>query len=192
MTYSPRIERAIKTAAWLHRDQIRKGSVAYPYITHLVSLALMLRDYTDDEDIIIGALLHDTLEDTAYTEKQLEIDFGARVAEMVKGVSEWTGAVADRPQLLERRVRYLDALRTAPYESILISAADKIHNLRSMIADYTGREGDFARDFGGVEERIVFYEQLATLISERLQEHPLVPIFSGTLREFAVFARRSV
>lgn len=192
MTYSPRVEHAIKTAAWLHRDQVRKGRVAYPYITHLMSLALMLRDYTDDEDIIIGALLHDSLEDTSYTEEQLGEDFGAHVATMVKGVSEWTGNAQDRPPLPERRARYIEALRNAPYESILISAADKIHNLRSMIAEYAGREEDFARDFGNVEDRIAFYDSIAALIRDRLQNHPLVSIFDDVLTEFAVFARRGI
>jgi len=124
MIYTPRVERAIKLAAWLHRDLVRKGRISYPYITHLVSIALMLRDYTDDEDVIIAALLHDTLEDTSFTEAELEAEFGTHVLAIVRGVSEWTGDPKERPVFEERRHRYLEQLMGAPRESLLVSLAE--------------------------------------------------------------------
>ena len=67
MAYSYRIEQAIKAASVLHREQVRKGSVPFPYITHLFAVAMIASDYTDDEDVIVAALLHDTIEDTDYS-----------------------------------------------------------------------------------------------------------------------------
>lgn len=184
MIYTPRVERAIKLAAWLHRDQVRKGRIAYPYITHLMSIALMLRDYADDEDIIIAALLHDALEDTSFTEAELETEFGAHVLEIVRGVSEWTGDPAGRPTFEERRRRYLEQLRDAPRESLLVSLADKIHNLRSMVEEYDGRPQEFLHDFGNTETRLHFYEKIGTILHTRLVNHPLIAQFDDALTEF--------
>lgn len=187
-TYSPRVERAIKLAAWLHRDQVRKGRISYPYITHLMSLAMMLRDYTDDEDVIIAALLHDALEDTPFTEGELETEFGARIADIVRGVSEWTGDPAARPPFEERRRRYIAQLHAAPHESLLVSLADKIHNLRSMVEEYDGRPDEFLRDFGTIETRVHFYEEISALLHERLQDHPLLASLDDALTEFKTLA----
>ncbi|OGG62196.1 hypothetical protein A3C87_01230 [Candidatus Kaiserbacteria bacterium RIFCSPHIGHO2_02_FULL_49_34] len=184
MTYSPRVERAIKLAAWLHRDQVRKGRISYPYITHLMSLALMLRDYTDDEDVIIAALLHDALEDTVFTEAELQEEFGDHVLAIVLGVSEWTGDYAQRPSLEVRRARYVAQLKKAPLESLLVSLADKIHNLRSMVEEYDGRPEDFARDFGKADTRLHFYQEIGTILRERLETHPLLSSFDDALSEF--------
>src|SRR3989344_3012922 len=88
MSYSYAIEQAIRAASVLHKDQVRKGQVPYPYITHLTAVAMIVSDYTDDEDTIVASLLHDTLEDTDYTEKELEDDFGGSVKEIVCAISQ--------------------------------------------------------------------------------------------------------
>ena len=62
MKYSDRINQALIVAAKAHSGQTRKGT-NIPYITHPVAVALLASDYTDDEDVIIGALFHDILED---------------------------------------------------------------------------------------------------------------------------------
>ncbi|MCA9357566.1 bifunctional (p)ppGpp synthetase/guanosine-3',5'-bis(diphosphate) 3'-pyrophosphohydrolase, partial [Candidatus Kaiserbacteria bacterium] len=86
--YTYKIEQATKAAALLHQDQLRKGEVALPYITHLVGVTMILRDYTDDEDTLVAALLHDTIEDTDYTLEELKADFGEKAALYVDTVSE--------------------------------------------------------------------------------------------------------
>ena len=86
--YSYRIEQALRAATILHKDQVRKGSVPIPYVSHLFAVAMIASDYTDDEDVIIACLLHDTLEDTDYTAQDLEEDFGGAIRELVEAVSE--------------------------------------------------------------------------------------------------------
>ena len=86
--YSYRIELAIRAASILHKDQIRKGSIPIPYISHLVAVAFILMDYTKEEDVIIADLLHDTLEDTDYTAEELQDDFGGKVREYVEALTE--------------------------------------------------------------------------------------------------------
>ena len=189
MTYTPRVERAIKLAAWLHRDQVRKGRVSYPYITHLMSVACMLRDYTDDEDTIIAAILHDVLEDTPLTEAELREEFGEQVAIIVRGVSEWVDDPKKRPAFAERRKRYVAQLTQAPHESLLISLADKIHNLRSMVEEYDGRIDDFLRDFGNPAPRIAFYEEVQSILQERLIDHPLLAELADALNELKALTK---
>ena len=86
--YTYRIEQAIKAASLLHQDHVRKGDVPIPFVTHLVAITFILRDYTTDEDTLIAALLHDTLEDTDYTAEELKEDFGETVAKYVLTVTE--------------------------------------------------------------------------------------------------------
>ncbi|MCB9810512.1 bifunctional (p)ppGpp synthetase/guanosine-3',5'-bis(diphosphate) 3'-pyrophosphohydrolase, partial [Candidatus Nomurabacteria bacterium] len=58
--YTYKIEQAIKAASLLHQEQLRKGDVPLPYATHLMSVMMIVRDYTNDEDTLVAALLHDT------------------------------------------------------------------------------------------------------------------------------------
>ena len=58
--YSFKVEQAIKAASVLHQGQKRKGKTPYPYVSHLMAVAMLVADYTDREDTIIAAFLHDT------------------------------------------------------------------------------------------------------------------------------------
>ena len=72
-----------------HAGQKRKGPVATPYVNHPLMVAALLADCgVDDAEILAGAILHDTLEDTSATEADLESRFGARVTAIVKQVTD--------------------------------------------------------------------------------------------------------
>ena len=66
MNLTPRIEYAIRTVALLHDGQTRRAEQNIPYVSHVFSVAVLLSHYSDDEDVFIGGLLHDVLEDTNY------------------------------------------------------------------------------------------------------------------------------
>jgi (p)ppGpp synthase/HD superfamily hydrolase len=162
--YSYRIELALKAATVLHKGQVRKGSVAVPYVSHLFAVAMIAMDYTDNEDILIAALLHDTLEDTDYTPAELEEDFGGNVREIVEAISE-------------PKDHYSKQLRDAPLEALVVSAADKIHNMRSIVEEYFDDHHRFVADFGGsLDERILIYQEISNMLNRRLK--------SGILSEF--------
>ena len=120
----------------------------FPYITHLVATAFTLFDYTKDEDVIIAALLHDTLEDTDYTSAELAEDFGGRVCELVETVTEPKSTPEHRIPWLERKMIYAKQLKKGPKEAVLIATADKIHNFRTMVEDYYDAHDRFIQDFG--------------------------------------------
>ena len=89
MEITPKIQKAINMASQLHIGQTRKGGPDLPFIVHPFSVAWILANYTDNEDIIVAGLLHDVLEDVrGYKFDNLKNDFGEKIAKIVKEVSE--------------------------------------------------------------------------------------------------------
>ena len=82
-----KIEKAVLFATKAHAGAFRKGTNR-PYILHPIEAMSIVMKFTEDEDVIAAAVLHDTLEDTSVTREQLEIEFGSRVATLVASVSE--------------------------------------------------------------------------------------------------------
>ncbi len=130
---SERLLKAIDLATHLHRDQTRHDNVNTPYISHLFGVAMLLSSVIDNksidynEDVIIAGLMHDALEDVPeYTYDDLSRDCGERVADIVRGVTEDKSL-----PYRERKLAYLEHLRTGMIESLLVSVADKLHNARS-------------------------------------------------------------
>ena len=185
--YSYRIELAIRAAAVLHKDQLRMGSMPFPYITHLVATAFTLMDYTEDEDVIIAALLHDTLEDTDYTIDELQEDFGGRVREIVETLTEPRSNKEGKLTFKESKKGYADQIKKGPLEAVLVAAADKIHNLRTMVEDYTDDHERFVQDFGkNFDERLEAYQTIANVINSRLKGNILAE-FNHVFTEFKQF-----
>jgi|SRR3989344_24988 len=187
MTHTNRIEKAIKVAASLHKDQTRKGPEKFPYITHLVSVFAILAQYTDDEDVLIAGLLHDTLEDTDYRPEELERDFGPRVREIVEGVTEPKMKDGEELPWIERKKEYIRGLQRAPKESLLVSAADKIHNFSSVLDEYGERKEIFGNDFKQ-EHRAEYYGRVVEIIINSLGEnHPLAQRLRETFERYHIF-----
>lgn len=189
MFLTPKIEQAIVRATVLHQSQKRKIS-GVPYIVHPYSVAFLLAHYTDDEDVIIAGLLHDTLEDTpAYTEDMLREEFGDRVCTLVQEVTEdYTEAEKENHDLRGhnwrvRKEKYLANLSNDSREALLIATADKIHNMRNALDEYA-LHGDavwekFKRD---PDNFVWFYTEVSRVISDHLT-HPLVDEMNRLLLE---------
>ena len=124
--------RAIRFAAWKHRDQRRKGQRAEPYINHPLELAhvLWFEGGVRDEATLVAALLHDTLEDTQTTVQELQGEFGEEIGSIVMEVS-------DEPTLDWRVRKKLQVTRakTATPRARLVKLADKICNLRDIASN---------------------------------------------------------
>lgn len=185
--YSYRIEQAIRAAAVLHRDQVRKGRAPLPYITHLAAVAWLVHDYTDDEDVIIAAWLHDTLEDTDYTPSELEEDFGRKVRELVETVSEPKKIDGKKVSLRERKQTYVEQLKVGPEGALIISAADKIHNMRSIVEQYHDDHNSFLDDFpASLDENAMRYQDLSNVLNRRLQ-NDIIAEFNHVYTEYKNF-----
>jgi (p)ppGpp synthase/HD superfamily hydrolase len=169
-----KIQKAINLSTKLHQDQTRKGDPSLPYITHPSSVAAKLREYTDDEDVISAGYLHDALEDApGYRYEDLLADMGPEVAAIVKEVSEeeTPGAIHDgRLSWEKRKTGYLRNLEHDGEKALLVCAADKIHNIQSLIEAY-GKRGDalWASFNAPPEKKLWFYEEVLKVVKRRLK-----------------------
>jgi (p)ppGpp synthase/HD superfamily hydrolase len=187
MHYSYAIEQAIRASAILHKDQVRKGKVPYPYVTHLFAAAMLAADYTDDEDIVVATLLHDTLEDTEYTEAELREDFGDAVADIVRVVTEPPRKTPDLPGILAQKKQYVKQIKDAPEAALIVVAADKIHNMRSVVEAYTEDPAGFLADFGvALQDRLRIYQEISNILNRSLK-NAILSEFNSVFTEYKNF-----
>ena len=183
MLLTPKIEKAIKRASELHDGQRRKVEHNLPYISHLFSVASILSEYAEDEDVLIAGLLHDAIEDTPYTLAELEHEFGSIAAKTVEQVTEVSFNQKGKVSWKERKLGYLSKLQTADARALMVSAADKIHNLRSMIEDYKKRGPAIWNDFKpSPKEQLWFFSSVLAILEDRL-ESAIVPAYRKVVEE---------
>jgi (p)ppGpp synthase/HD superfamily hydrolase len=176
-----RFQRAFLFAAKKHAGQTRKASTI-PYIAHLMGVASLVLEFGGDEDMAIAALLHDVVEDCggAPMLKEVRRKFGSRVAKIVDGCTD--SDTDPKPPWRERKETYLRHLKTADAETRLVSAADKLNNVRSILSDYREvGESIWARFNGGREGTLWYYR---ALLQEFLRPKP-----NRLVREFELAER---
>ena len=126
-----RVRSAFEYAERAHTGQRRQQGT--PYVTHVIAAAQICAELSLDEDCIISALLHDTIEDTPITHEDIARTFGSTVADIVEGVTKLT-----RVQFTSREDEQMENLRkmlmamAKDIRVILIKLADRLHNMRTM------------------------------------------------------------
>lgn len=184
----PRLHEALDYAAEAHNGQVRKQTTI-PYLSHLMGVCSLVLEYGGDEDQAIAGLLHDVIEDCGEVHRQTVGErFGPRVGMIVEGctdgVPDESGAKAPWK---DRKQAYLAHLRDAPADVLLVSACDKLHNARAIVADRRV-VGDvvFDRFKAGRDGTVWYYRELAAIFSERLSaSHPLSIELSTTVAQLA-------
>lgn len=132
-----RLAEAFRYALDAHAEQTRKGS-AVPYASHLLQVAGLVLEHGGDATLAVAGVLHDALEDCMHVDREaLRARFGEEVARIVESCTDLLPG--DRPDAKgswELRKRgYLERLREADARTRLVAACDKLHNLRSLVAD---------------------------------------------------------
>lgn len=125
------IEKAYRKADQMHEGQLRKSGEAY--LIHPIEVAKILADLGMDENTIVAGLLHDAVEDTPYTTKDIKRDFGEEVALLVDGVTKLGSLVYETKE--ERQAENLRKMFLAMSKDIrvlIIKLADRLHNLRTI------------------------------------------------------------
>ena len=119
----------------LHQQQLRKSSTV-PYFAHLMSVSALVLEYGGSEDEAIAGLLHDAVEDQGGLEILQEIRdrYGDKVASVVEECSD--SFTNPKPPWLERKITYLEHMKAASPSTRRVSLADKLHNLRDILATY--------------------------------------------------------
>jgi (p)ppGpp synthase/HD superfamily hydrolase len=185
--YSYRIELALRAATILHKDQVRKGSMPIPYVSHLFAVTMIASDYTDNEDVLIACLLHDSLEDTDYTAAEMQDDFGGIVREIVETVSEPQDTQFQKLTWREQKEYYAKSLRKASQEALIVAAADKIHNMRTIVEEYYDDHVRFMADFNGsLEDRVLMYQDISNALNRTLKNDIIVE-FNHVFEEYKNF-----
>lgn len=152
---------ALVYATELHANQKRKGTDE-PYIGHLLGVASLVLQYGGDENEAIAALLHDAAEDQGglVTLRKIRRKFGKKVAVIVEACSD--SFETPKPPWRERKKEHLAKIRHASPSVRLVCAADKLHNARSILADYrTIGERLWQRFSGGKEGTLWYYRDMA-------------------------------
>lgn len=159
---SPRLLQAMETAAYIHRKQLRKGT-RIPYISHLVGVMHICAQCGGGEDVIIAALLHDSLEDVPgeINAASIEQQFGARVLALVQFVTKDDSL----PTWQERAEAYLQHIATAPpqlqQEVYLLVGADKLYNMQSIVLDPASTNPEFWQRFRSTpQQQLWWYHQV--------------------------------
>tara|TARA_B100000953_G_scaffold108760_1_gene89350 strand:+ start:133 stop:759 length:627 start_codon:yes stop_codon:yes gene_type:complete len=140
------IEKAEEFATEAHKGQKRKGGKDVPYITHPLAVADILKSINAPAEIVIGGLLHDVVEDTDITLHEIGQKFGKQVMTIVDYVTEKdttfpVKGIERKKSWKSRKVEYIYRIKDAPYQAVIVAAADKLHNLRDTLEDFE-KHGD--------------------------------------------------
>jgi (p)ppGpp synthase/HD superfamily hydrolase len=171
---SLRFDHALRFAHEIHRHQVRKGT-AVPYIAHVLGVTSLVLEYGGSEDQAIAALLHDALEDadpepwpTSALEKQIESRFGPAVLDIVRHCTDTTEH--PKPNWLNRKLQYVQNVAKAPEEALLVSAADKLHNVRAIAREHDQVGDEVWTRFKATRTQVLgYYRGLADIFVVRLQ-----------------------
>jgi (p)ppGpp synthase/HD superfamily hydrolase len=130
--------RALFDAEHYHRHQIRK-STEIPYIGHLLGVCSLVIEADGTEAEVIGALLHDAAEDAGGTPvlEAIKQNYGPDVGRIVADCSDAFPKPGEKkPPWRVRKEQYIEHLRGADKSAMLVSAADKLYNLRTIQSDH--------------------------------------------------------
>jgi (p)ppGpp synthase/HD superfamily hydrolase len=177
-----RFEQALLFATRKHAGQHRKGTTV-PYVAHLLGVASLVLEAGGDEDLAIAALLHDVVEDCGGAPMLREIRrrFGKRVAHIVDGCTDTD--LDPKPPWLQRKKDYIAHLRTADADTRLVSAADKLHNVRSIVAAYREIGDRVWERFHGKRDGTLWYYRALLDEFQRRKTNPLIRELSRVVVE---------
>ncbi|MDP3714575.1 MAG: AAA family ATPase [Mycobacteriales bacterium] len=184
-----RYDDALLFASSHHRDQLRKGSQV-PYLSHLMAVSGLVLEHGGDEDTAIAALLHDSVEDApAGTGGEvlatIRQRFGEKVADIVRACSDGLDADGNRSGTwAERKRPYIEGMSHKSPEALLVTAADKTHNARCIVADVDAFGPDFWRLFNACPHQLSwYYGAVVDAVAQGLPESTIVAVLRTVVTE---------
>jgi len=179
---SSRFVKALGYAAKLHGRQIRKRTQR-PYIGHLLSVTATVIEYGGDEEMAIAALLHDAVEDQGGAPRLREIrrKFGKRVAHIVDGCTDTDEQ--PKPPWLERKRAYVARIGREGADVRLVSAADKLSNVRETLHDFRMHGEEVFERFAGKQGGTLWYYRALVEAFRCAGSNPLVEELDRVLTE---------
>jgi (p)ppGpp synthase/HD superfamily hydrolase len=184
---SSRFVKALGYAAELHGRQIRKRTQR-PYIGHLLSVTATVIEYGGDEEMAIAALLHDAVEDQGGAPRLREIrgKFGKRVAHIVAGCTDTDEQ--PKPPWLERKRGYVARVGREGAAVRLVSAADKLSNVRETLHDFRMHGEEVFERFAGKKDGTLWYYRALVEAFRCAGSNPLVEELDRVVTELESLA----
>jgi (p)ppGpp synthase/HD superfamily hydrolase len=174
------IQQAARFALQAHEGQVRKVG-GQPYFFHPLAVGRILLEAGMETEVVVAGILHDTVEDTDVTLSEIESHFGSRVV-------GWVAAVTEQDKAKPWRIRkqnYLEVLSRADYEVVMISLADKLDNLRSLLAARrTHGPAVWGKFTKPKPDQRWYYQKLLILYRERITEGPGRSMVEALQRDF--------
>ena len=189
MRLSRQFEKALTYATRIHGGQLRKKT-RIPYIAHILGVCAIAMEYGANETEAIGALLHDAVEDCGGAKRLRDIErkFGKDVAKIVDGCTDTDQT--PKPPWRDRKKAYVAHVRHAPMSTKLVSASDKLHNVRAILMDYR-QEGEklWSRFNAGKQGALWYYRALVNAFSGKSRRlSGLVQELDRTLTQLELLA----
>ncbi len=173
------VKSALDWAAVWHKDQKRKyPNAEVPYVSHVAGVVAILSRHGFGEEVVAAGALHDVLEDCGVGYDELAAKFGAKVADLVRHVSEEDKSLSWE----ERKKRYLEHFAEKPWEAQAITLADKIDNFQSIIVCAKVFGDPWAMFKRGKDAQVERFRALHAA-AERLAPHPLIDEYARVLSE---------
>lgn len=186
-----RFTSAIDYARHVHVNY-RKGT-SVPYMAHLLGVASLVMGesghvpFAVTEDMVIGALLHDAVEDEGGLPRlyDIEANFGKEVAKIVEGCTDSFEEDSNKKQEWElRKTSYIERLRKESQGTLLVSAADKLYNARAIIEDYGEIGAEVWKRFKrGREQQLWYFDELLKIYEARCPNWRIVTELKSVVSE---------
>ena len=176
MLYTERMQRAIRFMVKTHevyQKQKRKGKDV-PYITHPLTVGLILARAGAPEDVVIAGILHDTIEDSI---REKKVSYEMLVERFGHGVADLVASVTEDDKSVEwdaRKEGAFDAIAGYSEESVLLKSADVIANNAELLEDYAlGGDATFERFSAGKEKTLSHTMRIIAALTAKWPESPL-------------------
>jgi (p)ppGpp synthase/HD superfamily hydrolase len=195
VTLTPELYDALSYTFELFGHDARKGSTV-PVMAHLLAVCALVQQDGGSEDEAIAGLLHDALEDKPHetSEAAIRERFGNKVARMVRIATdtptEWAGG--SKPPWRQRKLAYLEGIAKEPSELLRPTVADKIDNMRSILAEQRLLGNAFWSRFNaGKEEQLWYYSACCEAYEKAGASPELVRQLKLLVEEMDYTVRRS-
>lgn len=162
-----------------HQGQKRKGD-GKPYITHPQAVAKILKNNGFNEETIAAGFCHDLLEDTNCTEQEIEDTCTRTVLETVKSVTH-----NDELSWEEKKIDYIERVRRGSDAAKAVCAADKIHNLQSLLKAYETQGPKLWQKFNRGKKEKLWFEQKVLKMLQETWDHPLLAEYEKLIAKMA-------
>ncbi len=179
------IKKAFYYAAEKHDGQYRKGTKT-PFFVHPSLVALGVSEYTNNENTIVAAVLHDVIEDCEVSTEELSNEFNKEISKIVKCLSLPQINKREKKEWRNRKKRYIELITNASEDVLLIVAVDKMFNMKTYF-NYaiTKNIKTLNKLFSGtVGDYLWYYGEIAKVIDSKLGNHPVTKDYNDMLQYF--------